>query len=81
MNYRYFYKRAYYMACLAAGLQETSAYNYRLSFEQQHGNPLLPVLVMKSGTGTILTRPLLCSSLLTYQLQKVAKMTLPNQSA
>ncbi|KAI9878470.1 MAG: hypothetical protein M1830_000804 [Pleopsidium flavum] len=47
LNYRYFYKRAYYIACLAAGLQEARECNLRISYEHQHGNSLLPILVIK----------------------------------
>jgi U3 small nucleolar RNA-associated protein 22 len=44
LNYRYFYKRAYYLACLAAGLRANKEHDYQLSFEYLHGNHLLPVL-------------------------------------
>jgi len=47
LNYRYFYKRAYYLACVAAGLQDSARDEYLLSFEFLHGNSLQPVLVAK----------------------------------
>ncbi|KAF2429581.1 Nrap protein [Tothia fuscella] len=45
MNYRYFYKRAYYLACLAAGIKSSIGNKYSLHFDYLHGNRLLPVLV------------------------------------
>lgn len=51
LNHRYFYKRAYYLACLAAGIQEDSAEAFDLSFENMHGNDLHPVLIVRSGKG------------------------------
>ena len=47
LNYRYFYKRAYYLACIASGLQETIQGHFALSFEYLNGNSLHPVLVVK----------------------------------
>ncbi|KAH7369894.1 pre-rRNA processing protein-like protein Utp22 [Rhexocercosporidium sp. MPI-PUGE-AT-0058] len=46
LNYRYFYKRAYYLACIAAGLQD-STQEISLSFEYLNGNTLHPILVAK----------------------------------
>lgn len=56
LNYRYFYKRAYYLACIAAGLQESVQEEFGLSFEYLHGNDLKPILIAKpkSGTWTLL---------------------------
>lgn len=53
LNYRYFYKRAYYLSCIAAGLQETADENFKLQFEYLNGNSLQPILVMKLGTGDV----------------------------
>ncbi|KAF2096399.1 Nrap protein [Rhizodiscina lignyota] len=43
LDYRYFYRRAYYIACIAAGIKDSKE-KYMLSFELLHGNYLLPVL-------------------------------------
>ena len=51
LNHRYFYKRAYYLACIAAGIQEDKAEAFDLSFENMHGNDLHPVLIVRSGKG------------------------------
>ena len=51
MNYRYFYKRAYYLACIAAGLQEKAKDDCVLTFEYLHGNRLQPILVAKPKAG------------------------------
>lgn len=50
-DYRYFYKRAYYIACIAAALQEAREGKYHIRFEYQHDNPLLPVVVVKLAQG------------------------------
>lgn len=51
LNYRYFYKRAYYLACIAAGLQNEEEESFDLSMENLHGNDLQPILVVKPGKG------------------------------
>lgn len=45
LNHRYFYKRAYYLACLAAGIKKNEICPFRLSFDCLHGNSLLPILI------------------------------------
>ncbi len=52
LNYRYFYKRAYYLACIAAGLQQSVQGEFNLSFEYLHGNDLQPVLIARPKSGT-----------------------------
>jgi U3 small nucleolar RNA-associated protein 22 len=47
LNHRYFHKRAYYLACLAAGIQNREGSHYRLNFDCLHGNSLLPVLTVE----------------------------------
>ncbi|KAF8866077.1 pre-rRNA processing protein-like protein Utp22 [Acephala macrosclerotiorum] len=47
LNYRYFYKRAYYLACIAAGLQDKVKDEFGLTFEYLHGNTLQPILVAR----------------------------------
>lgn len=47
LNHRYFHKRAFYLACLAAGIQNREGSHYRLSFDCLHGNSLLPVLIVE----------------------------------
>lgn len=46
LNYRYFYKRAYYLACVAAGLKNL-AKDYRIRLFTFRGNPLHPVLAVE----------------------------------
>lgn len=57
LNYRYFYKRAYYLACIAAGLHDTAQDQISLCFEYLHGNTLRPILVAKPKSGTISSFP------------------------
>ena len=45
LNHRYFYKRAYYLACLAAGIRDNQTFDFQLAFDCLHGNSLLPVLI------------------------------------
>jgi U3 small nucleolar RNA-associated protein 22 len=47
LNYRYFYKRAYYLACIVAGIQEAVNDDFSLNFEFLNGNTLHPILVAK----------------------------------
>lgn len=49
LNYRYFYKKAYYLACIAAALQDAVQDEFTLFFEYLNGNSLHPVLVVKPG--------------------------------
>lgn len=52
LNHRYFYKRAYYLACLAAGIKSAKKHKFELSFESWHGNQLQPIIVVRpSGNG------------------------------
>ncbi|KAF2399987.1 Nrap protein [Trichodelitschia bisporula] len=46
MNFRYFYKRAFYLACLAAGIKANKQHAFDLKFDYLHGNRLLPILVV-----------------------------------
>ncbi|TVY84760.1 U3 small nucleolar RNA-associated protein [Lachnellula suecica] len=47
LNYRYFYKRAYYLACIVAGIQEDLKDGFSLKFEYLNGNGLHPILTVK----------------------------------
>jgi hypothetical protein len=55
LNYCYFYKRAFYLAYLAAGLQENARNDFKFGFSYLEGNPLQPILLVKSGRGTHFT--------------------------
>lgn len=46
LNHRFFYKRAYYLACLAAGLKKSHAKEFRIKFQQMHGNALTPSIAI-----------------------------------
>ncbi|KAL9026996.1 MAG: hypothetical protein Q9196_004421 [Gyalolechia fulgens] len=46
-DYRYFQKRAYYLACLADGIQKANVPSFALSFAYQDDNPLQPVLIVE----------------------------------
>lgn len=52
LNHRYFYKRSYYLASLAAGIKASKEHKFDLSFECLNGNQLQPILVVRpSGNG------------------------------
>ena len=51
MNHRYFYKRAYYIACLAGGICKSTECHYKLEYEYQDSNPLQPVLLVSPVKG------------------------------
>ncbi|KAL8711116.1 MAG: hypothetical protein Q9220_004497 [cf. Caloplaca sp. 1 TL-2023] len=44
---RYFHKRAYYLACLAAGIQKSQKPVYSMSFAYQDDNSLQPILIIQ----------------------------------
>lgn len=47
VNYRYFYKRAYYLACVAAGLKKDHAQQYNIRFTHLHDNRLQPIIAVE----------------------------------
>lgn len=51
LNNRYFYKRAYYLACLAAGIEVNQSCNYKISFAYQNGNQLQPIILINPVPG------------------------------
>ena len=46
LNYRYFYKRSFYISCIAAGLQEKAGDEFEIRFEYLGDNSLQPVLIL-----------------------------------
>lgn len=46
-DFRYFYRRSYYLACLAAGIRDASQSKYVVEFCNHQGNPLRPILTIK----------------------------------
>ncbi|KAM0717461.1 hypothetical protein Q7P37_007313 [Cladosporium fusiforme] len=46
LNHRFFYKRAYYIACLAAGLKKSHAKDFSIRFQEMHGNALNPMIAI-----------------------------------
>lgn len=51
LNYRYFYKRAFYLACITGGLRSLVKSEFDLSLKYLHGNDLQPILVVKPKSG------------------------------
>lgn len=49
LNYRYLYKRAYYLACIAAGLKDDKSHRFKLNFDYFNGNRLLPVVLVRGS--------------------------------
>ncbi|KAK4032905.1 Nrap protein [Parachaetomium inaequale] len=47
LDLRYFYKRAYYLAVIAAALRKEFGSEAQLSYEHLNGNPLCPVLAIQ----------------------------------
>ncbi|KAK4100366.1 Nrap protein [Parathielavia hyrcaniae] len=47
LDLRYFYKRAYYLAVIAAALRKEMGSEAELSYEHLNGNPLCPVLAIQ----------------------------------
>ncbi|RAL06313.1 rRNA-processing protein UTP22 [Aspergillus ibericus CBS 121593] len=46
VNYRYFHKRAYYIASLAAGIREAEGLGFNVKFGLQDGDSLRPVILL-----------------------------------
>ena len=53
LNYRYFYKRAFYIACIAAGIQEAGDCKFSLQFSYQNDCQLQPVLLISSSPSKV----------------------------
>lgn len=49
LNYRYFYKKAYYLACIAAGIKDSKGHNFKLHFDFLNGNELHPIIVVQGA--------------------------------
>jgi len=47
LNYRYFYKRAYYLAYIAMGLQDSLRDEFSFSYDYLNENSLHPILIVK----------------------------------
>jgi U3 small nucleolar RNA-associated protein 22 len=47
LNHRYFARRSYYLACLAAGIKSDARSKFKMTFEYLHGNQYLPVLLLE----------------------------------
>ena len=56
-EYRYFYKRAYYLAVLAAGIDKNDTCSFKLSFAYQDDNQLQPVIAVEPIAGYIPNSP------------------------
>ncbi|KAM0448674.1 hypothetical protein ACHAO4_008385 [Trichoderma viride] len=52
-NMRYFYRRAYYIAYIAAHVRKEFAEELDLSFESLNENPLLPIVVLRPKASSI----------------------------
>ncbi|KAL4923279.1 rRNA-processing protein UTP22 [Aspergillus undulatus] len=46
-NYRYFHKRAYYVACIAAGIKNKKTTGLDVKFELQDGDALRPTVILQ----------------------------------
>ncbi|KAF7590172.1 hypothetical protein BBP40_003193 [Aspergillus hancockii] len=47
VNYRFFHKRAYYVACLAAGIKEAEDLSFDVKFALQDGDSLRPLVLLE----------------------------------
>ena len=52
MNYRYFYKRAYYLSVLASALKKNSSdFNFKMEFDTLDGDRRRPILKLRAVRG------------------------------
>ncbi|KAF2838574.1 Nrap protein [Patellaria atrata CBS 101060] len=49
MNYRFFHKRAYFLACIAAGIKISKDHTFELTFDYLNENRLHPIIKVKSS--------------------------------
>jgi U3 small nucleolar RNA-associated protein 22 len=63
LNHRYFNKRAYYLACLAAGIQSATGLKVNVEYGYQNSNRLQPIILVKPVIGKI------CSSYRTFAIR------------
>ncbi|KAL6721097.1 U3 snoRNP protein [Lecanora helva] len=49
LNYRYFHKRAYYLACIASGIEEADESSFAIEYALQNENQLQPIIVVNPG--------------------------------
>ncbi|KAF2199765.1 Nrap protein [Delitschia confertaspora ATCC 74209] len=53
LNYRYFYKRAFYLACIVDGLMSSKDHKFKISYDCLNGNYLQPIIIVRpSGDGS-----------------------------
>ena len=46
LNYRYFHKRAYYLACIVSGIREARENEYDVDYSYHNDNKLQPIVVI-----------------------------------
>ncbi|EAW09147.1 rRNA-processing protein UTP22 [Aspergillus clavatus NRRL 1] len=60
VNYRFFHKRAYYIACIAVGIRDAQDLNFNVKFALQDGDSLRPAIILEPRSsekdGSILTK-------------------------
>ena len=52
LNYRYFYKRAYFLACIATGIEEAEDCTFVVKFAYQNDSHLQPIIILDPGLGS-----------------------------
>jgi U3 small nucleolar RNA-associated protein 22 len=57
LNYRYFYKRAYYLACIASAIKTAHLSDYEFRFEDLHDDPLKPILAVSPAREDVDVKP------------------------
>lgn len=52
LNHRYFYKRAYYLACIATGIEEVDDFTFAVKFAYQNDSHLQPIIILDPDLGS-----------------------------
>ena len=52
LNYRYFHKRAFYLACIATGILEAEDSSFTIEYALQNDNQLQPIIIVHPGEGS-----------------------------
>ena len=75
MSFEYFYKRAFYVACIAAGLQKLKDHQgqpFKVHYRYEHGNSLQPAVIIE-GPGKLLVCVMPAISEKGFPLSSIAK--------
>lgn len=57
LDYRYFYKKAYYLAFIACALSDDDVTGFTIEYALDHGSTLCPVILVRDRRWTVSHAP------------------------